>query len=209
LFNYRVAKRGHNEKEIAVLEKADRGSLADLQLSDAQSLRQRCRNPRCRAKLPVSVADARGAFCCPGCYAHFFRTRCRVCEAPIEQPARGTRLTCNKVKCKNAWRTRTDFDPGRYPTLNAVKSFSERPVNKGPKVGISDDRASSWRVVAAGAPITANQYHCATVGAAEAIASVARTNAAHWRAAKAGRRGYRGELPSQFAAPPSEQEVVS
>jgi hypothetical protein len=47
-------------------------------------------------------------------------------------------------------------------------------------VGVSDDRASSWRVIAAGAPISANQYHCAIVGAAEAVAAADRANAAHW-----------------------------
>jgi hypothetical protein len=169
----------------------------------------RCRCRQCHARLSTPTSNAREAFCSRGCHTRFYRTHCRVCEEPIEQPARGTRLTCNKAKCKNVWRTRTGFDPGRYPTFNAVKSFSERPINKGPKVGVDDDRASSWRVAAAGAPISANQYHCATVGAADAIAGVARTNAAHWRAAKAGRRGYRGGLPNQFAASPSEQEVVS
>jgi hypothetical protein len=152
----------------------------------APDLRYRCRNPRCRVKLPAPVSNTREAFCCRGCYDGFFRTRCQVCEDPIEQPARGTRLTCNKAKCKNLWRTRTGFQEVGYPTLNAVKSFSERPVNKGSKLGINDDRASPWRVVAAGAPISANQYHCATVGVAEAIAGVARTNAAHW---SRGRRG--------------------
>lgn len=39
--------------------------------------------------------------------------------------------------------------------------------------------------------MTANQYHCATVGAEEAIEAADRINAAHWKAAKAGERGYR------------------
>ena len=168
-----------------MLEKSDRGSTPASQVAladpiEGENLRQRCRNPQCRAKLAAPISNAREVFCCSGCRASFFRTRCRICEAPIEQPARGTRLICNKAKCKNAWRTRASFGAASYPTLNAVKSFSERPVNTGSKVGTNDDRAWSWRVVAAGAPVSANQYHCATVGAAEAIASVARTNAAHW-----------------------------
>ena len=142
-----------------------------------EDLRYRCRQCRTRLPAPTSTQEA---FCSRGCHTRFYRSHCRVCEAPIEQPARGTRLTCNKAKCKNAWRTRASFGAVSYPTLNAVKSFSERPVNTGSKVGTNDDRAWSWRVVAAGAPISANQYHCATVGAAEAIAGVARTNAAHW-----------------------------
>ena len=143
-----------------------------------EDLRYRCR--QCRAQLPAPVSNASEAFCTHGCRISFYRTRCRICEAPIEQPARGTRLICNKAKCKNAWRARAGLDPGRYPTSITAKSFSERPINKGSKVGADDDRASSWRVVAAGAPISANQFHCATIGAAEAVASTARTNMAHW-----------------------------
>jgi len=151
----------------------------DLQAAEGENLRHRCRNPQCRAKLPASVANAREAFCCCGCHSNFFRTRCRVCEAPIEQPNRGgVRFTCNKARCKRAWRA--GFGLGRYHTPNHANSIQERPVNKGPKVGVSDDRASFWRVIAAGAPISANQYHCAIVAAAEAIATADSSNAAHW-----------------------------
>ena len=158
---------------------------ADLQVAEGENLRHRCRNPQCRAKLPASVTNARAAFCCCGCYTSFFRTRCRVCEQPIEQPARGgTRLICKRAKCKSAWRAGLGF--GRYHHSISAKSIQEVPVNKGPKVGISDDRAS-WRVIATGAPISASQYHCAIVGAAEAIAAADRSNAAHW-ARSSGRR---------------------
>ena len=159
-------------------------SLLSPAPAKGENLRHYCRNPQCRAKLPVPVSNDREAFCSRGCHAAFFRTRCRVCERRIEQPAGGgTRLICNRAKCKSAWRT--GFDLGRYPTLKNVKSIQEVPVTKGPKVGISDDRAS-WRVIAAGAPISADQYHSAIVGAAEAIAAADRSNAAHW--ARWGRR---------------------
>ena len=149
----------------------------DLQVADlVENLRHQCR--QCRAKLSAPVSNSRDAFCSRGCHSSFFRTRCRVCEKPIEQPARGgCRLICNRAKCKSAWRAGLGF--GRYHTLIRAESISERPVNKGPKVGIAGDRAS-WRVIAAGAPISANQYHCATVAAAEAIATADRSNAAHW-----------------------------
>ena len=138
-----------------------------------EDLRQRCRNPLCRAKLPAPVRNPRKAFCSSGCHASFFRTRCWVCEGPIEQPARGgVRFTCNKAKCKRAWRA--GFGPGRYPTLNHANSIQERPVNKGPKVAISDDRTRPWLVVAAGGPLSANQYHCAIVGANAAATTAAR-----------------------------------
>ena len=148
---------------------------ADLQVAEGENLRHRCR--QCRAKLPASVTNAREAFCSRGCYTSFFRTRCRVCEAPIEQPARGIRLICSRAKCKSA--RRADLGFGRYHTLIRAESIQEVSVNKGPKVGVSDDRAS-WRVIAAGAPISANQYHCAIVGAAKGIAAADRSNAAHW-----------------------------
>jgi hypothetical protein len=106
--------------------------------------------------------------------------RCRVCEAPLEQPKHGgTRLTCQRAKCKSAWRAGLGF--GRYHHPISAKSIQEVPVNTGPKVAINDDRASPWRVVAAGAPITAGQYHCATVGAAAAVAAADRINAVRWR----------------------------
>ena len=150
---------------------------ADLQVAEDENLRHRCR--QCRAKLAAPVSNDREAFCGPSCHASFCRIRCRVCEDSIEQPTRGgVRFTCNKAKCKRAWRAGLGF--GRYHTLKNANSIQERPVNKGPKVGVSDDRASSWRVTAAGAPISANQYHCATVGAAEAIAAADRSNAALW-----------------------------
>jgi hypothetical protein len=145
--------------------------------AEGENLRHRCRNPQCRVKLPAPVTNARDAFCCCGCHASFFRTRCRVCEAPIKQPARGTRLICNRAKCKSVWRAGLGL--GRYPTPSRAESIREVPVNKGPKVGSSDDRAS-WLVVAARAPISANQYHCAIVGAAGGIAAADRSNAAHW-----------------------------
>ena len=153
-------------------------SLLSPAPAKGENLRHYCRNPQCRAKLPVPVSNDREAFCSRGCHGAFFRTRCRLCERPIEQPAGGgTRLICNRAKCKSAWRT--GFDLGRYPTLKNVKSIQEVPVNKGPKVGVSNDRAS-WRVVAAGAPITASQFHCATVGAASAVTAADSSNAAHW-----------------------------
>ena len=160
-------------------------SLLSPARAEGENLRHHCRNPQCRAKLAAPVSNDREAFCSRGCHGAFFRTRCRLCERPIEQPAGGgTRLICNRAKCKSAWRT--GFDLGRYPTLKNVKSIQEVPAIKGPKVGVSDDRASSWRVIAAGAPISANYYHCATVGAAEAIAAANRSNRAHW--ARSGRR---------------------
>jgi hypothetical protein len=127
----------------------------------ANSERHYCRNPRCRLKLPEPVSNEREAFCCQGCHTNFYRTRCRICEAPLEQPQRGgTRLICKRAKCRSAWRAGLGL--GRYPTLNGAESIPEVPVNKGPKVAVSDDRARPWRIVA-GRELTPTQLHCAII----------------------------------------------
>jgi hypothetical protein len=140
--NPRAPPRGNNEGNAVVLNPPNATSPApQVDLAEGENLRHRCRNPQCRAKLPASVANAREAFCCCGCHGSFFRVRCRVCEQPIEQPAHGgVRFTCNKAKCKRAWRAGFGF--GHYHTFNHANSIQERPVNTGSKVGISRDRAS-------------------------------------------------------------------
>jgi hypothetical protein len=45
-------------------------------------LRHRCRNQRCRCKLPEPVENLHRAFCCRSCFEQFYRTRCLVCEKP-------------------------------------------------------------------------------------------------------------------------------
>jgi hypothetical protein len=61
------------------------------------SLRQYCRNSRCRSKLSAPVSNEREAFCCRGCYSSFYLHRCRVCERAIDQPKRGQRIICKKA----------------------------------------------------------------------------------------------------------------
>jgi hypothetical protein len=142
---------------------------------DPNSTHHRCRNPRCKTWLKEPVVNRRDAFCCRGCHARYFRTRCRVCEGPVEQPAHGTRLICNKAKCKNAWRAGLGFgryhnsnrakpssevpvnaesggldDLGLYPSPTFAESPLEVPVNKGPKVAINGDRRSPVEVLGGG-----------------------------------------------------------
>jgi hypothetical protein len=47
------------------------------------ALRHRCRNPKCRTKLPAPVESEHHAFCCRGCFESFYRNRCRVCEKDL------------------------------------------------------------------------------------------------------------------------------
>jgi hypothetical protein len=51
-------------------------------------LRHRCRNPRCRMKLPAPVENEHHAFCTRGCFDQFYRARCLVCESPLRNDRR-------------------------------------------------------------------------------------------------------------------------
>jgi hypothetical protein len=69
----------------------------------AHKAKHYCRNPRCRSRLPEPVDNPRRAFCCRGCFDGFYRSRCRVCEAPIRQK-NGQPKTCISRKCKADFR---------------------------------------------------------------------------------------------------------
>ena len=112
-----------------------------------------------------------------------------VCESPIEQKRDDRLLLCKKPKCKAAWQALDGF--GRYAVSPAAGKASKTLDFIDSKRAPKPDRAPTWRVVAAGAPMTANSYHCATVGADEALVARDRINAAHWKPIKAGERGYR------------------
>ena len=126
----------------------------------------------------------------------FYRTHCRVCEEPIEQPGRGERLICRKAVCIRAFRESSDTY--RYQVAQTTKSISETPDFIDSKQPLKPDRG--WFIVA-GPELT--QFHCAIVGAREAVDGFAVVNAAHWRAATAGERGYRRPDAVTVEAPAS------
>lgn len=164
-------------------------------------LRHRCRHPRCRSKLPSPVTNPREAFCCRGCYESFYLHRCRVCECSIEQPKRGQRVICKKARCRNAFRDKSAF--GCYAVSSDAGSISKAPINaealrsievgQGSSKPAAEHWTGTWAVlrVVAGPSITSSQYHCAIVGAGDAITENDRANAAHRRSAKVGKHGYR------------------
>jgi hypothetical protein len=61
-------------------------------------LRHRCRNPRCRLKLPAPVEIEHRALCCRGCYESFYLTRCRVCERDLRKT--GKRGDAQRLYCR-------------------------------------------------------------------------------------------------------------
>ena len=122
--------------------------------------RHYCRNPKCRSELPKPVSNDREAFCARGCHTAFYRKQCLVCEEAMERKTEN-QLICGKRLCRNALRGAQNF--GRYHASSSVIDPLKTSIKSGVKSGVRSDRPKLWTVVAAGTPITANQYHCATV----------------------------------------------
>jgi hypothetical protein len=128
------------------------------------AMRKMCRNPRCGCKLPEPVSNSKAAFCTKGCYSQFYRAHCLVCEAAIQQPKRGERLICKKAACINAFRESSGAY--RYPASQTAESISETPDFIGSKQPLKPDRG--WFIVA-GSELSPSAFHCAIVGAQEAV----------------------------------------
>ena len=140
-----------------------------------EGLRHRCRDPNCRAKLPMPVSISRNAFCCRGCYDAFYRHRCFVCEEVMERKSEAQRV-CGKSKCRSALKARTvesrfksnspDISKaraggGRSGGVDAsiCQIESNSPDISRAESAIKPDRA---RVVA-GPELSPSQLHCSTV----------------------------------------------
>jgi len=150
------------------------------QLESDDEVRLRCRNPRCRSKLPAPVSNPREAFCTRGCHDSFYRHRCLICERPIEQPKRGKRVICKKAVCRKALRSNSYHGP--YHRSFAAKSISNKADFIGLKEPLKPGRP--WRIVA-GPELSVSAFHCAEVGGEEAVEAINRSNFKHWRAADA------------------------
>jgi hypothetical protein len=107
-----------------------------------QEVRHYCRSPRCRSKLPAPVANEREAFCTRGCHRQFYRSRCLICEGPMERKTE-RQFICSKRKCRNALQSRS-LPLGQYGTGDVI-SPSKKPVNKGLKQALKPDRPRPWR----------------------------------------------------------------
>jgi hypothetical protein len=125
-------------------------------------LRHRCRNPKCRCKLPEPTSIQRNAFCCRGCFTSFYRSRCLVCEQPFERKQE-SQLHCGKAKCRAALRRdRAHFFGTWGQTLREAEQTLEKPVNTGTKIAHKNDRP--WRQVA-GPTMSSATLRLATTGA--------------------------------------------
>ena len=117
-----------------------RNKISDDSADEATSgiARKRCRNPRCRSKLPTPVENEHHAFCTRGCYESFYRTRCRVCETDLRKT--GKRGDENRRYCRPPNRCASEARkwPEKY-------GFGARPLlpyidSTGLKIGIKADR---------------------------------------------------------------------
>jgi len=104
-----------------------------------QELRHYCRNPRCRGKLPAPASNPREALCTKGYHGSYYRSRCLVCEAPMERKMEH-QLVCGKRGCRNALRAGLGF--GRYHVPFGAVSPVEKAIKPGLKSGVGSD--SSW-----------------------------------------------------------------
>jgi hypothetical protein len=60
-----------------------------------------CRNPNCRSLMAEPVENANAGFCCAGCFERYHRTRCVICERPLQQPKTGgAKYLCGRRTCR-------------------------------------------------------------------------------------------------------------
>ena len=145
-------------------------------------LRHRCR--QCRSKLAVPVENQHQAFCTKGCHSSFYLRRCLICELPLKKKT-VRREVCSRRDCQNAFRG--NRDRFRYKLglgTSIVTNGSESPIQSGIKIAHAADRP--WRQIT-GPELSANAFHCAMVGADEAVEAACRINSRHWREAGRGR----------------------
>ena len=84
------------------------------------SLRVRCRNQRCRCKLPIPTENDHKAFCSPYCYDQFYQWRCKVCQEPILKGRRRKSPDhCHAERCRKDFRRYHEaFSYPHSPTCN-------------------------------------------------------------------------------------------
>jgi hypothetical protein len=118
-----------------------------------KALRHRCRNPRCRMKLPVPVDNEHQAFCTPGCHSSFYRSRCLVCEDPIRRKNDWQKFGSGHATCRAEYRRFPhvyDYNPLKtHPGSLDASIPLGGPHFTGLKSANETDRAF-WRFDAAG-----------------------------------------------------------
>jgi len=132
-------------------------------------LRHRCRNPKCRGKLPVPTDNPRRAFCTRFCFDQHYRTRCVVCEKdisknPLTGKARanlGRRKYCGRKHKAEAARFPHIFAWGdHHPVTSPIGSRSAHST--GLKTALKPGRHKQWHQVA-GPELSPTAFRLATL----------------------------------------------
>jgi hypothetical protein len=103
-----------------------------------------CRNPHCRAKLSEPTDYPHHAFCCRGCHASFYRSRCLVCEEPMRRKNERQRVGSGHKRCSKEYRRFPGAYEhlGYYPSQDVIDPL-KNPANTGSKTAPLPDRPAS------------------------------------------------------------------
>ena len=136
-------------------------------------MRVRCRNLRCRSKLPVPTENDHKAFCSPHCHAQFFHWKCAVCETPIPRGRHSKpRKCCRDRKCRSAYRRfHETYSPPEKPSGGHREPIREADVKNPCGTGsfFGEKGVRGWRWEASGDKhcLFLHDRHVATVSGAE------------------------------------------
>jgi hypothetical protein len=158
-----------------MLNRLSYGPPASPPEDEDKNLRQRCRNPHCRSKLPAPVANQRNAFCCRGCHAAFYHSRCLICEEVMARKS-GNQKVCGRRECRSTLKARTveshsDFNSpdiskarGVTAPLLGIDAAVRHSGSNSPDISKLESAVGSDRArVVAGPKLSPSQLHCATV----------------------------------------------
>jgi hypothetical protein len=135
----------------------------------ATQIRHHCR--RCRVKLAEPIENPRSAFCCKGCYRHFYQRRCLVCEQEMERTAAHQKL-CGSAVCRRGYRDIIAHQiGGKFGAKTQSTSDGGSPSANTIKIGVggSDKTDRPWRIVAGS--LTDSKMHAASLPIDKATAA--------------------------------------
>lgn len=161
--------------------------------------RSRCRNLRCRTKLPVPTDNHHKAFCTPYCHTQFYQRRCLVCEKPLPDGHR--RQLCSARKCRLDYRNfRQAYvleDTSQASVAENCQSDAKSPCGTGTKTGIKGP--ASYTIIA-GPPLSDSALWAATLPGDAATLALAQAARANWRGWPKDKPNRPGDLAAEWTA---------
>ena len=161
------------------------------------SLRVRCRNQRCRSKLPIPTDNDHKAFCSRFCYDQFYNWKCVVCEAEIPRGKYSKpRKCCRSLKCNKDYRNFRDTYVFGL-TEPDCKPDARNPWGTGAFFREEASR-SGFRIVAG--ELSPSALWAATLPGSAATLALAVAARSNWQGWPAGKPHQPGELATEWAA---------